>query len=190
MVQLDPLVIILIAAGLLALAVIVFNRVRKDYRELGRLSPLVSWIQLGFFVAYACSSYLFLDSRLDAVSATGWLLGAAILLLAVGFVLVLFTMPILGQRSFGHEVGRLNTDGLYRYSRNPQLVGGFLFMLGYALLWPAWQGLLFVGLWLPVSWLMVRGEEEHLQKVFGEDYREYCRRTPRFVGIPDLRRGK
>jgi hypothetical protein len=38
------------------------------------------------------------------------------------------SMPFLGQRSFGREVGRLRTTGLYRYSRNPQLVRGCFFI--------------------------------------------------------------
>jgi protein-S-isoprenylcysteine O-methyltransferase Ste14 len=91
-------------------------------------------------------------------------------------------MPFLGQKSFGAVVGQLNTSGLYAYSRNPQLVGYLLFVFGYALLWPSWQGLLWAALSLVIASLMVRGEEEHLRKVFGEKYREYCRRVPRFIG--------
>jgi len=101
-----------------------------------------------------------------------------------GFLLVVFSMPFLGQRSFGRVVGGLHTSGLYRYSRNPQLVGGFLFMVGYALLWPSWQGMLWASLWLVIAHLMVRGEEVHLENIFGDEYRDYCLRTPRYLGLP------
>jgi protein-S-isoprenylcysteine O-methyltransferase Ste14 len=32
--------------------------------------------------------------------------------------------------------------------------------------------------------LMVLAEEEHLRRVHGETYDEYCRRIPRHIGIP------
>jgi len=175
---------IVLLAGLLALAFWVFGRVRADYRALGRLSPFTAVIQTGYFCVYALCSYAFLDSRLAYIRISGALLGLAIALMVAGFVIVLFSMPFLGRRSFGHETGSLRTSGLYHYSRNPQLVGGFLFMLGYAMLWPSWQGAVWAGLWLVVAWLMVRAEEEHLRNIFGEPYHEYCDRTPRYIGLP------
>ena len=81
-------------------------------------------------------------------------------------------MPFLGRTSFGQDNGSLRTDGLYRYSRNPQLVGGFLLIPGYAMLWPSWQGAAWASLWLAIAQLMVRTEEEHLRHVFGAAYRD------------------
>jgi protein-S-isoprenylcysteine O-methyltransferase Ste14 len=138
--QFHPLVFILIAIGLLLVALAVFTRVRIDYRIKRRLSPVVSSIQTGYFCAYALCSYVFLDSRIANIRTSGWQFLLSIILMGAGFGVVLFSMPVLGRRSFGHEIGRLNTVGLYRYSRNPQLVGGSLFILGYALLWPSWPG--------------------------------------------------
>jgi len=31
---------------------------------------------------------------------------------------------------------------------------------------------------------MVRGEEEHLEMIFGDEYRKYCGQTPRYLGLP------
>jgi protein-S-isoprenylcysteine O-methyltransferase Ste14 len=182
--QLHPLVFIFIAIGLLLVALAVFTRVRIDYRMKGRLSPMVSSIQFGYFYAYALSSYVFLDSRISNIRTTGGQFLLSIILMSIGFAVVLFSMPALGRRSFGREVGKLNTAGLYRYSRNPQLVGGFLFILGYALLWPSWQGMLWASLWIPISYFMMRGEEEHLRRIFGQEYRDYCGKTPRYIGLP------
>jgi len=182
--QFHPLVFILIAAGLLLVACAVFTWVRADYRQKGRLSPLVSSLQFGYFCVYALCSYIFLDSRTSNIRTAGWQFLLALILMSVGFGAVLFSMPVLGRRSFGREVGRLYTAGLYHYSRNPQLIGGFLFMLGYALLWPSWQGMLWASLWIPTSYLMIRNEGEHLEKIFGQEYRDYCNRTPRTIGLP------
>jgi protein-S-isoprenylcysteine O-methyltransferase Ste14 len=55
-------------------------------------------------------------------------------------------------------------------------------VIGYALLWPAWSGLVWVGLYLAIAHVMVRTEEEHLQRAYGEAYERYCAGTPRYLG--------
>jgi protein-S-isoprenylcysteine O-methyltransferase Ste14 len=183
-IQLHPIIALIIAGGLVLLASHVFARVRADYGAIGALTRPVAALQTGYFFVYALSSYLFLDSRLAHISSRGLVLGLGVILMVAGLAAVLLSMPFLGKRSFGREVGKLHTTGIYRYSRNPQLTGGFSFIIGYALLWPSWLGMLWASLWLPISRLMVRGEEEHLTRVFGREYEEYCKRTPRYVGIP------
>jgi protein-S-isoprenylcysteine O-methyltransferase Ste14 len=180
----NPLWYFLLAAMLLVGAFFVFRRVRSDYRSLGRLSRPVAVLQFGFFCAYATSSYIFLDARFSRVQTTSPLFSAALVLMVLGALGVAFAMSVLGGRSLGREVGGLCTRGLYRYSRNPQLVASFLFIGGYAMLWPSWTGLLWVSLWLPIGHLMVRCEEEHLERLFGGAYRAYWRRTPRYLGLP------
>ena len=175
---------VLLLAALLAAAFLVFARVRSDYRAHGKLSRPVALLQAGYFVVYALSSYAVLDSRLSHVSTGSWFFPLALLLMLIGFLMVLLSMPFLGRRSFGQEIGNLRTSGVYRYSRNPQLVGGFFFIVGYVLLWPSWPGAVWAGLWIVIAELMVRGEEEHLATVFGDEYRAYCARTPRYLGLP------
>lgn len=182
-IQLGPIAAVVIAGGLLLFAFYVFTQVRSDYRARGMLTRPVAVLQTGYFIIYALCSYLFLDSRLTAIASKGLLLGFAGLLMIAGLSVVLLSMPFLGRRSFGAEVGQLHIKGIYRFSRNPQLVGGFSFIVGYVLLWPSWIGTLWAVLWLPVSYLMVRAEEEHLASIFGKDYEEYCRRTPCYIGV-------
>jgi protein-S-isoprenylcysteine O-methyltransferase Ste14 len=175
---------LLLLAALLAAAFFVFARVRSDYRVHGRLSHPIAILQTGFFCVYALSSYAFLDSRLSHVNTAGLLFPVALTLMITGFLVVAFSMPLLGRQSFGREVGSLRTSGLYQYSRNPQLVGGFSFVVGYAMLWPSWAGALWASIWLVVAHLMARGEEVHLENVFGDEYLDYCARTPRYLGLP------
>ena len=171
-------------AALLAGAFFVFARVRSDYRAHAKLSRPTAILQVGYFCAYSLSSYAFLDARLSQVHTGSLLFPIALALMAAGLLLVVLSMPFLGRRSFGREIGSLRTQGLYRYSRNPQLVGGFLFIVGYTLLWPSWIGLLWAGLWPIIAHLMVQGEEEHLEQVFGDEYREDCAQAPRYLGLP------
>lgn len=175
---------IMLIAALLAAAFIVFARVRSDYQTHGRLSRLVAVLQTGYFCVYALCSYVFLDVSFSHIKVKGVFFILALLLMLLGLLIVVFSMPFLGHRSFGMEVGGLRTSGLYRYSRNPQLVGGFFFIVGYAMLWPSWPGALWAGIWLVIAHWMVQSEEAHLVNSFGDEYREYCLRTPRFLGLP------
>jgi protein-S-isoprenylcysteine O-methyltransferase Ste14 len=177
---------LLLLAALLAAAFFVFAKVRSDYRLHGKLSRPIAVLQTSYFCVYALCSYVFLDSRFSHVNAEGLSFPLAIGLMAIGLLMVVFSMPFLGLRSFGVEVGDLRTSGLYRYSRNPQLVGSFFFIVGYAMLWPSWQGALWASLWLVIAHLMVRGGETHLEKLFGDEYRAYCARTPRYLGLPKV----
>jgi protein-S-isoprenylcysteine O-methyltransferase Ste14 len=184
MITLNTLGSLLLLVALLVTAYFVFSRVRSDYLAHGRLSRPVAILQFAYFCVYALSSYAFLDSRLSHASTGGLLFPLALALMAVGFVMVALSMPFLGRRSFGEQVGSLRTGGLYRYSRNPQLVGSFFFILGYAILWPSWAGALWAGLWLVIAHWMVQAEEAHLVDVFGDEYRGYCARAPRYLGLP------
>lgn len=175
---------LLLLAGLLAAAFFVFARVKSEYQTNGRLSRTIAILQTGYFCVYALCSYVFLDSRLSYINIAGLFFPFAIAFMVIGFLLVIFSMPFLGHQSFGMEVGSLRTSGLYQYSRNPQLVGSFFFLVGYAALWPSWQGALWVSLWLVIAHLMVQAEEMHLENVFGDEYLAYCTRTPRYLGLP------
>ena len=172
---------LLLLAVLLAAAFFVFAKVKLDYQLRGRLSRPIAVLQTGYFCVYALCSYVFLDSRFSHISAKGFFFFLAVVFMVIGLLMVAFSMPFLGRRSFGMEVGGLRTSGLYRYSRNPQLVGGFIFIIGYAMLWPSWTGALWASMWFIIAHLMVQGEEAHLEKVFGDEYRDYCIRTARYL---------
>jgi protein-S-isoprenylcysteine O-methyltransferase Ste14 len=83
--------------------------------------------------------------------------------------------------TLGSKVSGLRQTGLYRYSRNPQLAFYFVFYIGYALLWPSLAGLIWLGVYRIISHIMVLTEEEHLFRVFGEEYQQYHEKTPRYI---------
>ncbi len=74
-------------------------------------------------------------------------------------------------------------DGPFRWTRNPMYVGGTLAMIGAALIVPLdWLPLL-----LPVSVVflhlaIVAPEERYLEGKFGDRYRRYKARVPRYLG--------
>jgi protein-S-isoprenylcysteine O-methyltransferase Ste14 len=86
------------------------------------------------------------------------------------------------EKVFGLDEGKLTTAGPYRWSRNPQYMGYFLLLLGFALNdWSLWclAALLAVAICLH---LLVLVEEGHLRRIYGEQYVEFCRKVPRYAG--------
>ena len=81
--------------------------------------------------------------------------------------------------------------GVYRLSRNPQLVGGLLLLSGVSLLGGTAAGLgLTLGFGLLHHPYLVRVEEPHLRRVFGDPYRRYCGSVSRYLGVrPRRNRG-
>jgi protein-S-isoprenylcysteine O-methyltransferase Ste14 len=169
--------------GNLLIAFIVFHRVEDEYRKKGKLTRLGSWLEILLFFLHGCSSYVFLDSRIseiDVSSVTFWL-GCSLIM--IGAVVTVLAMSRLGWGvAIGQETPGLRTEGFYRYSRNPQLVGYFFLIVGYALFWPSWSGIAWVFLYGVIALRMVKAEESHLEALYQAQYQNYCDRTPRFLG--------
>ena len=107
-----------------------------------------------------------------------WLLNAGawvFFLLYVG-IRIWATLFIGGNKDL-----RLQTDGPYSICRNPLYVGSFCFALALAcLLKSATFATAVVFLFMVYLSFVVRAEEHFLGLRFGEEFANYCRRTPRF----------
>lgn len=79
--------------------------------------------------------------------------------------------------------------GIYAHSRNPLYISIVLVILGCALLLGSPLGVLFAVLSF-ISWhgWVYFFEEGSLEEQFGEEYREYKRQTPRWIGWRSVRR--
>jgi protein-S-isoprenylcysteine O-methyltransferase Ste14 len=76
----------------------------------------------------------------------------------------------------------LATDGIYRWTRNPMYVGGLPRMIGIAVVFALdWLLLLMVPAAFVLHFGIVRREERYLAGKFGDEYRRYCARVPRYV---------
>jgi protein-S-isoprenylcysteine O-methyltransferase Ste14 len=113
--------------------------------------------------------------------------------LGVGMVVTGLAVGVWAARQLRLETsvglaGELHTEGPYRYSRNPQLVGIAVALVGAVLVVNARAftvGVLPTFLWL---WLLPRAEEPWLQARFGAAYERYREDVPRFVGWRSIRR--
>jgi len=76
------------------------------------------------------------------------------------------------------------TRGLYRYSRHPMYVAAFIMYVGLGIACASWVFLLFAVVFTVVSFVYADAEEQLTLEMYGDSYREYINRTPRYIGIP------
>ena len=77
--------------------------------------------------------------------------------------------------------GTLVTSGPYRYVRNPIYLGAFTFIIALALVSSNWFLLVPNIFIIAIVYMQVDGEEKMLLARFGDEYRNYMKRTPRII---------
>ena len=123
----------------------------------------------------AIAAWLFLVDSV-AVGQRAWV---ALCIIASGRGLT-FVSVLQVRRREGR--GGLQPSGLFSWSRNPGLVGMYVFYAGLCVAIPS--GVLFIG-FAPYLWNMHRRvlmEESHLSRTIGPAYDAYRERVPRYVG--------
>lgn len=76
---------------------------------------------------------------------------------------------------------KLAMSGPYAFVRNPLYVGNFFLGLGVVVIVSNWIILvLFLAGFLGIYAGTIRGEEKHLQGMFGKPYEDYCKNVPSF----------
>jgi protein-S-isoprenylcysteine O-methyltransferase Ste14 len=76
------------------------------------------------------------------------------------------------------------TGGIYRYSRHPMYLVPVLVFIGVGIASASWLFLLFSVIYMILPPLFVAAEEDFCLKHYGDTYRQYMNRTPRWIGIP------
>jgi protein-S-isoprenylcysteine O-methyltransferase Ste14 len=124
----------------------------------------------------------------DGAPALANLLG--LVPIAAGATLLVWVMPLHLARTpervkLEWTPSYLLERGPYAFTRNPMYVGEVLLWLGQALLYGR-VAVLGVGLLLfsAMHWQVIPREERALEERFGEPYRAYLRRVPRWLGRP------
>lgn len=174
-------------AGMGAISAWVLRKAGRDYEEKGELSGVASASAWALYLSHLCltaSASLSSSKRLPVDRDLAATLGGTSAVFGAG----LFVASVREFRSFeqmsGLETGQLVKSGPYRYSRNPQVVGWLLALLGAAIAGRSVKALNLVGFFLFVHRLYFPIEERHLEWTFGDEYRRYQAKTPRFLGFP------
>jgi protein-S-isoprenylcysteine O-methyltransferase Ste14 len=71
------------------------------------------------------------------------------------------------------------TEGVYKYSRNPQMIGIFVLFFGMVLVIGSIVNLVFLVISIVFNHFAVLGEEAALEQQYGESYLEYKNKIPR-----------
>lgn len=122
--------------------------------------------------------------RLSFVQTPGWLRGLSLGLWIGGFLLLIIgRLGLADSFRIGSpkESTRLKVGGLFQFSRNPMYLGVYATLLA-AVLYTLNPLVLLAALFVAaVHHRIVLAEEQHLQKAFGEEYTDYCRRVRRYL---------
>lgn len=164
----------------------------RDHRNGGKLttpSVVLIWFLYSFhailllFAAYNSiwQITLFPSSFLSALG---------FLLISIGCVFYIAGIAGIGtfKRMSGMDTSKLITTGIYRWSRNPQNFGWGMLIIGIALVGTSGLALVFAAFFWLVFALYVSEEENFLEKVYGDEYREYLESTAKYFGVPKLKK--
>ena len=75
-------------------------------------------------------------------------------------------------------------EKFYRYSRHPMYVTSFILYLGISIATASWLFALFLIIFTVGAVTFAGFEEQGCLEQYGDAYREYMNRTPRWIGIP------
>lgn len=178
---------VVVAAALTAVSAAALRRGRREWRAGDELSRPTAALITATWLLMAAAAVLALVWRplpLPVPLAIALPLGAVAVAAGVALAAPGY-LPFGSLRHlYGLDRGGLITDGVFRFSRNPQYTGIGLALTGGALAARSGLGLLVAAAyWAGIrAWLVV--EEEHLEASFGAEYARYRRDVPRFLGPP------
>ena len=115
-----------------------------------------------------------------------WRIGWGVIILVAGLLTTL-----VGRRTLlrhGTNVNPLRpttalvTEGIFRRTRNPLYVGIIITQYAVALIFALdWLLLLILPNWIVLHFAVVTREERYLERKFGDAYRRYKERVPRYL---------
>ena len=108
---------------------------------------------------------------------TDWIHLLSFVVLGAGFWVLAAAWPVLFRAQKAHA---LATDGVYARVRHPQYVGFILIMLGFLIQWPTILTLLMFPVLVFMYVKLGISEEHDAELEFGQMWRDYAARTPRF----------
>jgi protein-S-isoprenylcysteine O-methyltransferase Ste14 len=111
-------------------------------------------------------------------------------LLYIGLViylagLIFFIVAEVNFRTTPKE--KVVNKGVYRISRNPMFLGGFLMFIGTGIACISWVFPLFAVIYIIIINVVIDSEERFCLMKFGKEYKNYMDMTPRWIGLTKRR---
>jgi len=98
----------------------------------------------------------------------------------VGLTMFMISIVNIATTPLGEPFAK----GIYRYSRHPMSFFGFLTFIGVGIASASWVFLLFSIVYTILSFVIAIPEERFCLEKYGDVYRQYMNRTPRWIGLP------
>ena len=108
-----------------------------------------------------------------------WLLGGV--LLVGGNLVVLRGFFFIGAKATSGGIDKLKTEGLYKFSRNPQYVADVAILLGVFILSASSVSLPVVTVGVLALLIAPFAEEPWLRSTYGKAYEDYVKVTRRYL---------
>ena len=86
-----------------------------------------------------------------------------------------------GGPGLSNPPDRIVDTGIYGWMRNPMYLGHIIFFAGIAITLESWIAAIVFLAHLPWYEARAREDERHLAELFGDPYRDYCRRVKRWI---------
>jgi len=146
-----------------------------SYTGLDRIYFLLFEVLLGGLSIYSVF--------LPLATGTAWFY-AGLSIYLLGFIFLVLTMLTFTTT----PVDKPNVTGIYHISRHPWYLGMFSIYIGTGIASASWVYLLVTLIWLATyKNVLIIPEERFCLENFGNNYREYMNRTPRWIGVPKSR---
>ncbi len=186
--------VILVAVGAASLAIGGFIALKRAASERARSGEVTVPTVIAAFVAYLGPSVCALLASwwsawpLPFPRGLAFSLGGALLVSGLaGYSAARREFHLL-RRAWGMRTDQLITTGPYAYSRNPQLIGWALVLLGTAVAGRSSAALALTAIYWMGCVFTIRAEEQALERVFGNEYRRHRAAVPRYIGLPATKR--
>ena len=105
-----------------------------------------------------------------------------------GIVIYNIGLIVILSAVIGFALNPINepvSGGIFRYSRNPMYLGAFLLFLGIGLITLSWLYILMIIIWIVlIHFIDLPLEEAECLKKYGQEYKNYLNRTPKWLGFP------
>jgi len=141
--------------------------------------------KLALFISFILIPVQLFFVNLSLFEKNGVFFWIGVTLLGIG--VMLFTLAIIRLGTFSLRVGlaqentSLRTTGIYRFSRNPMLLGLYLMAIGSAIYVQNPINWILVMIALSVHHKIILAEEVFLENRFGDKWTEYRNRVRRYI---------
>ena len=166
-----------ILAIVLLLCVFLPDLIFKDFiKKIGRhdeAEKITTFMRILFFILLICATFLPLK-----LGTVWFYTGISIYLL--GLIIGIIAIANVASTPLGKPF----TKGVYRYSRNPMYLCMIIIFVGIGIASASWFYLLLSAIFIVMTHFTVVVEERLTIGKLGDAYREYMKRTPRWIGIP------